>query len=197
MKCRKRRKKFICVRFYAMPIALPSFRFHTDPLASGSVLPSDTPCEVCGQARGFIYTGPVYSEGDAEAVLCPWCIADGSAHRTLDAIFHDTSFPDGTSEEVMAEIEERTPGFAVFNPFEWPCCCGLPMAYVEPAGIAEIRARHYTLEGSLMGTIVHDFGISGGAARTFMEYLRRDESPCVQVFHCLTCDTVHGHIDRT
>ena len=97
----------------------------------------------------------------------------------------------------MAEIEERTPGFAVFNPFEWPCCCGLPMAYVEPAGIAEIRARHYTLEGLLMGTIVHDFGISGGAARTFMEYLRRDESPCVQVFHCLTCDTVHGHIDRT
>lgn len=161
------------------------------------MVPSAQTCLVCGQARGFAYTGPVYSAGDAEPATCPWCIADGRAHEALDAVFHDVSFPDGTREDVMAEIEERTPGFALFDPFEWPSCCDLPMAFLEPAGIAEIRARHHTLEGQLMGVIVHDLGISGGAARDFMESLRRDESPCVQVFHCLTCDTVHGHIDRT
>ena len=180
-----------------MSSALPVFRFHPDPIASGSLVRSDATCRVCGVSRGFIYTGPVYAEEEIGDALCPWCIAEGRAHAELHAVFHDVTFPDGTTAGEMAEIEERTPGFAAFNPFEWPRCCDLPMAYVEPAGIAELRERHRTLEGLLMATIVHELGISGGAARTFLESLRRDGSPCVQVFHCLSCDTVHGHIDRT
>ena len=51
--------------------------------------------------------------------------------------------------------------------------------------------------------IVHELGISGGAARQFLESLRRDQSPTVFVFkchHCLTpnlstwtaCDRIHS-----
>jgi len=37
---------------------LPTFRYHPDPLASGSIAASDAACACCNQHRGFIYTGP-------------------------------------------------------------------------------------------------------------------------------------------
>jgi uncharacterized protein len=40
----------------------PQFPYHQDPRSSGSVVLSDTPCVACGQSRGFVYTGPVYSQ---------------------------------------------------------------------------------------------------------------------------------------
>jgi uncharacterized protein len=39
---------------------LPVFRYHPDPIASGSIVASGAQCACCGARRGFIYTGPVY-----------------------------------------------------------------------------------------------------------------------------------------
>src|SRR5262249_31272305 len=90
------------------PIAsLPTFRYHPDPVASGSVSASDETCPCCDQARGFLYTGPIYSEEDVEAV-CPWCIADGSANEEFDATFVDSeAFADGIPDAAIEEICER------------------------------------------------------------------------------------------
>jgi hypothetical protein len=41
---------------------LPSFRYHPDPVATGSIEPSDAVCRCCGRARGYIYAGPVCAE---------------------------------------------------------------------------------------------------------------------------------------
>ncbi|MCP4306259.1 MAG: CbrC family protein [bacterium] len=39
---------------------LPSFRYHPDPIATGSIRPSDEAvCRRCSRNRGFIYVGPV------------------------------------------------------------------------------------------------------------------------------------------
>jgi uncharacterized protein CbrC (UPF0167 family) len=179
-----------------MSQSLPHFRFHPDPQRSGSVVAAEVTCDACGLTRSAKYVGPIYVDGDTEPTLCPWCIAEGTAHARFGAVFQDASFPGNTDPALIAEIEERTPGFATFNPLEWPVCCTLPMAYGEPTGIAEIRARYRTLEGQLMATIVHELGISGGAARTFLESLRREESPTVHVFHCLSCDTLQGQVDQ-
>jgi uncharacterized protein CbrC (UPF0167 family) len=65
----------------------PTFRYHPDPIATGSVVVSDTTCVCCGQARGFIYMGPVTADEELDEALCPWCIADGSAARRFDAEF--------------------------------------------------------------------------------------------------------------
>lgn len=43
---------------------LPLFRYHADPVATGSVAVSDNECVCCEQARGYIYTGPVSSEDE-------------------------------------------------------------------------------------------------------------------------------------
>ncbi|WP_274521918.1 CbrC family protein [Burkholderia pyrrocinia] len=37
--------------------SLPAFRYHPDPLATGSVIRSDARCVCCGDARGYVYAG--------------------------------------------------------------------------------------------------------------------------------------------
>ena len=72
-----------------MPDRLPTFRYHPEPLTSGSIVSSDLTCQCCGRARGYIYTGPVYAEEELNEALCPWCIADGSAAGRFQANFVD------------------------------------------------------------------------------------------------------------
>lgn len=178
-------------------LALPIFRFHPDPIGSGSVVASPWSCQCCQRAHGYIYAGPVYAEQDLTDALCPWCIADGSAAERFGARFVDSeAFAAGASDCVVKEITERTPGFNAWQNESWPSCCGEPAAFITPAGIAEIRTRFYQLEGSLMMFIVQELGISGGAARQFLESLRRDHSPTVFVFKCQRCDAYPFQVDR-
>jgi uncharacterized protein CbrC (UPF0167 family) len=88
-------------------VSLPDFRYHPDPIRSGSIVLSEERCRCCRKARGYIYTGPVYSEEDGlDDQLCPWCIADGAAHRKFDATFIDPeAFADGMPQAAMDEIE--------------------------------------------------------------------------------------------
>src|SRR6516225_5625973 len=105
---------------------LPSFKYFHDPLAAGSFkLDPDTPCLGCNRIRGYIYTGPVYTEKNfiLQDHLCPWCIADGSAARQFGASFNDAGMMDGVPEAVMKEIEERTPGFESWQGAGWLSCC--------------------------------------------------------------------------
>ena len=92
--------------------SLPAFRYHPDPIASGSVVASTKECRSCEKVRGFIYTGPTYSDEELDDALCPWCIADGGASQKFEATFVDSeAFTGDASEEVMRTICERTPGF--------------------------------------------------------------------------------------
>jgi len=175
---------------------LPVFKYHPDPIRSGSVQESKEKCRSCGQARGFIYTGPVYSEEDLEDALCPWCIADGSAHKKFDALFIDSeAFPDDVPEPVMEEIACRTPGYSAWQSEQWFTCCGEATAFLEPAGIQDIRQRYPQLEGDLMSYIVQELGISGGAARSMLESLDREAGPTAYVFKCQRCDGYKTFVD--
>src|SRR5690606_20932467 len=169
---------------------------HPDPIGSGSVVTSSKKCKCCQRSRGFIYVGPVYAEKDLTEALCPWCIADGSAAKKYDATVVDSeAFDENASAAAIIEILERTPGVNTFQSEQWPSCCGEPAAFVTPAGIAEIRARFYQLEGSLMMHIVHEMRISGGAARQMLESFYRDRSPTVFVFKCRHCNTQPFYVD--
>ena len=175
---------------------LPSFRHHPDPIGSGSVVESEVACRCCGATRGFIYTGPVYAEDDLEDAVCPWCVADGSAHEKFAATFvSSNAFADDAPAASIRAITERTPGFCAWQSESWPSCCGEPAAFLTPAGIEEIRARYPHLEGDLMMFIVHQLGISGGAARRTLEGLQRDHSPTAFVFKCLHCDGFPVYVD--
>jgi len=175
---------------------LPVFRYHPDPIASGSVVASAAECVCCGEARGFIYTGPAYCEAELEEALCPWCIADGSAHEKFDASFADKAlFPDGIARATIEEIAFRTPGFNGWQQERWLGCCGDAATFRAPVGHAEIKARCPELEGALMMHIVHELGISGAAATRFLQALDRDHGPTAYVFSCRHCDNKPVYID--
>src|SRR5690242_17188860 len=169
---------------------LPTFRYHRDPLLSGSIVASDRQCECCGEARGYIYTGPVYAVDDLEDAICPWCIANGAAHEKYEAAFVDCdAFPEDVPEPIIDEISYRTPGYSAWQQQRWFTCCGDAMSFVEPAGTAELRARYPRLEGDLMSNIVYDLGISGGAARRMLDTLDRDQGPTAFIFQCPKCES--------
>jgi uncharacterized protein CbrC (UPF0167 family) len=175
---------------------LPAFRYNPDPIASGSVKASDAICVCCKHAKGYVYAGPVYAEADYEETICPWCIADGSAHELLDATFVDTeALSDSVPADVIVEITTRTPGYASWQAEQWPTCCADGTAFLKPVGIEEIRRDHYQWEGFLMEHIVHKMGISGGSARRLLESLNKDHGPTAYAFQCLHCQSFHFHID--
>ncbi len=175
----------------------PAFRYHPDPVATGSVVASENACRVCGRSRGFVYAIAPYCEEDGlEDSICPWCIADGAAHAKFDAMFVDSAVFDGqVPGAVVEEISERTPGYASWQTEAWPACCGDATAFLGPTGIEEIRAGQYELEGMLMGHVVHNMQISGGAATRLVRSLNRDRGPTAYVFQCLHCSAHRFHID--
>ena len=178
-------------------MTLPTFRYHPDPIASGSVIESDEQCLSCRQRRGHVCTAPVYAEPELDDAICPWCIADGSAHKNFDATFVDSeAFPDGAPDAAVEEISERTPGFHSWQPEQWPLCCGDATAFLTPAGIEEIRKDYRELEGKFMSHIVYDMKISGGAATRLLQSLNRDSGPTAYLFQCLQCRQHRFYIDQ-
>jgi uncharacterized protein len=178
-------------------MTLPIFKYHPDPVASGSVVQSDTSCDCCGKARGYIYTTPIYAEEDTPNGICPWCIAEGKAHKKLDATFVDSeAFMGDAPEDAIEEITERTPGYSAWQGEQWPVCCEDATAFIEPLGITEIRARYRELEGMVLSHIIYEMGISGGAATRLLGELDREKGPTAYLFRCLTCESYRVHIDR-
>lgn len=177
--------------------ALPAFRYHPDPLRSGSVEASDADCRCCGRARGYVYTGPVYAAvNDLDGALCPWCIADGSAARKFDASFVDAeAFPEGLPEAIVEEVSLRTPGYSAWQQEAWPVCCDDAAAFMRPAGIDDIRRDQRELEAQLLSHIIYEMGISGGAATRLLDSLKRDHSPTAYLFRCPHCEMFKFHID--
>jgi len=180
-------------------MGLPQFRYHPDPVRSGSIVESEKKCKSCGQSRGYIYTGPAYCEEDFDDDICPWCIADGSAHKKFRAEFVDLNgFRDGVPQSAIEEISQRTPGYSAWQTEEWPACCNDATAFLMPVSIQDIRKELYEVEGALMGYIVHDLQISGGAARNLIESLSKDQygKPSLYLFQCLHCQAYRFHVDQ-
>ena len=175
---------------------LPEFKYHRHPIESGSVEKSGGRCACCGEARGYIYAGPMYAEEDPDGPLCPWCIADGTAHTKFEATFVDeTALPDDLPESVLQELAWRTPGYDVWQDERWFSCCSDAMTFLEPVGISEIRQRYRELEFSILGNILYDLQISGGAANRMLESLDRQRGPTAYIFQCSHCGKYRTFVD--
>jgi len=175
---------------------LPSFKYHREPIQSGSVEKSNERCRCCNELRGYIYVGPVYSDEDLADSICPWCIADGAAHRKFGATFIDeAALPDGLPESVIEEAAWRTPGYNAWQSERWFSCCNDAMTFLEPAGIQEIRASYRNLEFSVLGNILYGLHISGGAATRLLESLHKQSGPTAYIFQCSHCGQYQTFVD--
>jgi uncharacterized protein len=179
-----------------MSYSLPKFDYHPDPVATGSVIPSNAVCDCCGQAHGFIYDGPVFTEEEVKAI-CPWCIANGNAHKELGASFTDENGIGGygeweaVSKPVIEAIAYRTPGFTGWQQEQWWTHCGDAAEFLGRHGIVELEA----LGLEALTVIRESSGLEGEELELLMSALDRDGSPRAYMFRCRKCGRLGGYWD--
>jgi uncharacterized protein CbrC (UPF0167 family) len=179
-------------------MVIPTFRYHPDPLATGSIVQSGETCVCCGSARGYIYTGPVYAIEEYDNCICPWCISDGSAHEKLDASFTDEEgiggggMWDDVPREVLEEVAYRTPGFSGWQQEQWWTHCGEAGQFLGCAGRKELEALGSEAIAAIQGSTGLD---DGPEWDRFFAALGKDGSPTAYVFRCPGCEKLGGYAD--
>ncbi|MFT3890306.1 MAG: CbrC family protein [Anaerolineales bacterium] len=176
---------------------LPFFKYHPEPLRTGSVRPSQDKCKCCGQIRGYIYIGPVYARQEYLKCICPWCIADGSAHKKFNAEFTDSMGIGGfgrwekVSELIIEEIVSRTPGFASWQSENWFTHCGDAAAFLGPVGYKELKEYGVdAIEAIRISSFVPE-----NEWEQYLKILDKDGSPVAFLFKCLHCGMYGGYVD--
>jgi uncharacterized protein len=109
---------------------LPHFKYHPNAYQLDLFKKSKKACQCCGQVRGVVYDSSIYAVADLNAI-CPWCIADGSAAKKLDAAFIQTiEPPDGNhlkpltlDATIIDELRHRTPGYVSWQGEYWLTHC--------------------------------------------------------------------------
>jgi uncharacterized protein len=178
---------------------LPTFKYHPDPLATGSIELSSQKCLACGQARGFIYKGQPYAEEELIDAFCPWCIADGKAHEQFDAEFVDAAGVGGygmwqpVSDEVVAEVAYRTPGFIGWQQEKWFTHCADAGEFLGRAGKAELM----TYGSEAVTVIKEEIGFEGKEWDDYFGSLDKDGEPTAYIFRCRHCGALGGYSDFT
>jgi len=178
-------------------VTLPRFTYHPDPLGTGSIVLSDATCGVCGQARGYAYTGLPHASEQFNGALCPWCIADGSAATRFGATFIDATGIgdygrwDRVPPAVVEEVATRTPGFTGWQPERWWTHCGDAAEYLGRAGRRELESRW----PGAIERIRLEIGFEGDQWLDYFASLDPEGSPTAYVFRCRHCAALGGYSD--
>ncbi|MFK4101372.1 CbrC family protein [Streptomyces sp. NPDC019531] len=168
---------------------LPRFPYHPNPVATGSVTTSDSPCVCCGQERGWVYTGPVYAADAPDSGICPYCIAFGKAAERYDASFADGIEGD-VPEDVVTAVLRRTPGFFAWQSPHWLTHCGDGAEFLGAAGARELKEHPDAVDHLRAQWPDHRFD-------GFLASLDKDDQPTAYLFRCRVCATHLAYADFT
>lgn len=172
---------------------LPAFKYHPDPVATGSIEPSTTVCACCQLERGYIYCSSFYSVVSYRRQICPWCIHDGSAAHKLGGRFVD-DYPllnAGIPDPVIDEVTQRTPGYNSWQQERWLTCCGDACEFHGDAQKAELEA---IAEADLPAAF-RDFEGFIPHLSKFLPHYRPGGDPAVYRFVCRHCQLVRYGVD--
>jgi len=180
-------------------VSEPSFRYHPDPIASGSAVREDHVCSVCGLAREVRYHGPVY--GAQPTSLCLHCIHSGQASLTLGitarsvdgtdyldtpADFSDSAdVPDDVPMAIVEEITRRTPGFTGWQDPYWLYHCADGTAFLGPAGYNDLEQHPDALE--MIREDLRQLRWPADESERFLRRMDRIGEPTAYLFRCLHC----------
>jgi uncharacterized protein CbrC (UPF0167 family) len=164
--------------------ALPRFRYYRDPIAEEVIAPSPATCAGCGRARGFMVTSPSYgADVPEDAQFCPWCVADGTAHRRFGVTFNEVE--PGAAPQAAAEVRERTPGILTWQDWSWPTHCNDVGVYLgQPSG-EELRANQEAYDALLADIGQWDWGRNEDDVRDFIDGLGGGQ--VAYLFECPRC----------
>lgn len=178
---------------------LPRFVYHPDPFGTGSMEISNAVCSVCRRNRGIIYDGPIYGVEDVEAV-CPWCIADGNAHRTFGAEFTDIGSVGDygvwapVPEHIAQEVAYRTPGFSGWQQARWFTHCNDAGVFLGVVGREELQA----IGPAAIAAIREDVSqMPEPNWQAYFQSMSRAGQPTAYLFQCRHCGKYGGYSDHT
>ena len=174
---------------------LPNFKYHPNPLATGSVKPSDAKCRCCGKSTGYIYAASVYAKEELQEEICPWCIANGEAAEQFGALFSDDEplLEEGISPEICAEVSERTPGFNSWQQEEWLSHCNDACEFHGDAPKHELEA----LSGSEKKVFLSRNYLKEKDWENVLRHYQLGGNPAVYKFVCRHCKAVLYGMDFT
>ncbi len=177
---------------------LPRFKYHPDPEGTGSIVPSVDACQVCGKVRGLAYQGQPYSNTELE-VICPWCIADGSAHEKFGAEFIDREAVGGygrwtrVPRTVVEEVAFRTPGFNGWQQEQWFTHCEDAAEFLGPMGKEELDSIGH----EAIAVIQRESGCTGDEWNSYYRTLNKHQRATAYLFRCRHCGQFGGYSDCT
>jgi len=176
---------------------LPRFKYHPDPVGTGSIIASDVECKGCGLTRGWIYTGPVYCKEDLDDLICPWCIYDGIAHSKFDAEFVDPEAVGGCGawssvpQSILEEVCFRTPSFNGWQQERWFAHCNDAAIFIGCAGKPELER----LDRAAIEAIKLESGFDEDQWAEYYEQMDADHGPTAYLFRCWHCAAWGGYSD--
>ena len=150
-------------------------------------------------AAGATFTLARYSRLRISTCVCPWCIADGSAHTRFNARVHGCSGcgrvfrPPVVPTSVIEEVAFRTPGFSVLASGS----IGLLAVAMPPHLLVEQAAQSYERHWpDAISSIQKECGMVDGVDwQGYLRALDKDGSPTAYIFRCLHCDRHLGYSD--
>ena len=169
--------------------SLPKFRYHPDPLETGSFIEGETKiCPCCGKESNTYYVKSPYAVDDVD-YLCPVCISNGEAAKKYDADFiqdvDDDFVPD---KEKRDELFYRTPGYLSWQGEYWLYCCNDYCAYLGSVGTNELK------EMGIAEEVFEEYNKRDEFADV-EKYLVKDGHICGYLFRCLHCKKYHLYVD--
>ena len=175
---------------------LPTFKYHPDPIATGSIVPSANICRCCSQVRGFIYDGSPYSVEELEDAICPWCIADGAAHERFGASFTSLTQIGGpdwitVDRSITEEIAYRTPGFAGWQEERWFAHCKDAGEFLGPMGRTELEE----MGPEAIEVIREESRYADEDWPEYYQRMDRNLGPTAYLFRCRHCEKLGGYSD--
>jgi|SRR5947209_1226857 len=177
---------------------LPVFKYHPDPIATGSIEVRNITCVCCGEQSPYVYVASAYSIMDLAEVLCPWCISDGLAHHKFAVEFTDLAAigdeVDGSPalRSIQEEIAYRTPGFSSWQQERWLMHCGDGCAFLGPAGKQQVEA---IASPELIDSLCAETELDDDEFDAYLDTLDRDCGPTAYIFRCLHCGQYLGYSD--
>ena len=173
---------------------IPEFKYHPDPMSTGSIKASDRECECCGKVRGYTYASNLYCPDEIE-IICPWCIADGSAAKKFEGMFCD-DYPlrdAGIDESIVDEVTLRTPGFNSWQQEEWQVCCNDACEFHGDLSKAEMRK----MELQEFRSLFHDEKLKSEFLDQFKSHYEPGGNPAIYKWKCRHCGGVKYNADFT
>lgn len=168
---------------------LPRFKYHPDPLSTGSFEEGEEKiCPCCGNKSKVYYSSFPYCTEDVE-YICPTCISNGEAAMKFDASFvQDAEWHGEPNKEKDDELFHRTPGYLSWQGEHWLSCCDDYCAYMGTVGTRELKAMDIADE------VLEEYAQRGEFADV-EEYLVKDGAICGYLFECLHCGKYHLYVD--